>query len=440
MPHTARHATRSAQPERAPSGRALLEPRALIVLSALAAVRIAVPLTALTASRSKLPGLPRFDYVATTGDSSGFYAATREFLASWGRLPLAVLLGLVLVSIVGSVAVIWAWRGQKLGREWLIVLTAAGFALVVTAAVTEMNPPGAAVFGWPLVWSLPMLPYRAVGFPLDPDIAFGFGLVLSLLANVVTVFATALAGLYASGRRSIGLLAASLFGFWPLLVGLIGGSRGWGNGTWTVDAGLVMYTEPLSTALVTVALALLLRPQLTPTTLAFAGVALSLATAVKLTNAIAAVLALGLLAARLQRDRVLPYLAAALSFVPVVAAYWPKGYVALNRDPKYWPDTLFSPGYAFRSWNESLLFAPRTLLLLVPLALLGGFALRSWWPRLLLSAWILGNVAAYTFYAFTPHHPRFFFASLPAVFVLWSLGAATLVTLARSYVRGGRYT
>jgi hypothetical protein len=417
-----------------------------MLLAALAALRIAVPLAAVAASGSKLPGLPRYDYVPATGDGTGFYDATREFLASWGRLPVPVLGALIIGAVCGASALVWAWRGRKLGREWLIVLAAAGFALLVVPAIVEMNPPGAAVFGWPLVWSLPMLPYRTLGFPLDPDIAFGFGLVLSLAANVVTIVAAAFAGLFASGRRSVGLLAAALLALWPLLVGLVGGARAWGNGTWTVDAGLVMYTEPVSTALVTVALALMLSPRLTPTVLAIAGVALGLATAVKLSNAIVAVAVLALLTvaaprtwrnmglSRLGLRGVPPYLAGVLSFAPVVAAYWPKGYAALRDDPDYWPDRPFSADYVVRNWRDSLLFGPRTLLVLVPLGVVGFVVIRNW-PRLVLGAWIVGNVVLYSFYSSTAEHPRYLFASLPALFVLWSAGALMLAEAARRATR-----
>jgi hypothetical protein len=399
------------------------------VLGVLALVRIAVPLAVLAASGRKLPGVPRYAYVPTTGDGSGFYAATREFLASWGRIPTVALVGLAVTAVTAAGALGWAWRRQRAPRAWLIVLAAAGFALVVTPAIGEMHPPGAAVFGWPLLWSLPMLPYRALGFPLDPDIAFGFGLVLSLLANVVTVVATAVCGLYATARRSLALLAAALFAFWPLIVGVVGGARSWENGTWTVDAGLAMYTEPVSTALVTVALALLLSPRLTSTRLALAGVALSLATAVKLTNVLAAAAALVLVAARVERRRALAYVAGAVSFVSVVATYWPKGYSAQFDNPNSWPRHPFSAGYVVHSWSDSLLFRPPTLLVLAPLAVIGFLAVRNVWRRLLLAAWIVGNAVFYSFYRVTPQHPRFLFASLPAVFVLWSAGAGTVLRL-----------
>jgi hypothetical protein len=291
-----------------------------------------------------------------------------------------------------------------------------------------MHAPGAAVFGWPLVWALPMLPYRTLGGPLDPDIAFGFGLALSLAANVVTVVATAYVGLYASGRRAVGLAAAAAYALWPLLMGIVGGERAWGNGTWAVDAGLALYTEPLSTALVTTALALLLAPRLDGLRVALAGIALSLATTVKLSNGLLAGAA-AVIVLVLRRPLVIPYAAGAMTFAPLIAVYWPKGYDAQRREP-------FSLEYAVRSWSDSLLFSPRTLVVLVPLALVGAFALRAWWPRLLLAAWIVPNALVYTFYRVTWEHPRFLFASLPAVFVLWVAGVG--LALGRATQRASR--
>lgn len=273
-----------------------------------------------------------------------------------------------------------------------------------------------------------MLPYRTLGGPLDADVAFGFGLVLSLAANAVTVVATAFAGLYATGRRTLGLAAAAAYALWPLLVGLVAGERSWGNGTWTVDAGLALYTEPLSTALATTAVALLLSPRLDEVRVALAGIALSLATAVKLSNALLAAAA-GLILLALRRPLAIPFAAGALTFAPLVAVYWPKGYEAQRREP-------FSLEYAGRSWADSLLFSPRTLAVLVPLALVGAIALRAWWPRLLLGAWIVPTAALYTFYRVTWEHPRFLFSALPAVFVLWVTGVSA--ALLGRLPRGGR--
>lgn len=392
-------------------------------LAALAAIRVAIPLAALAASGNALPGLPRYEYVGLTGDATGFYAATREFIASWGRLGAPLFAALVVAACAAAVVLVRAWRRAHVRPAWLVIAAAALFAVVVSAAVTQMQPPGAAVFGWPLVWSLPMLPYRALGGALDPDVAFGFGLVLSLAANAATVVATAYAGLHATGRRGLGLAAAAAYALWPLLMGLVGGERAWGNGTWAVDAGLALYTEPLSTALVTTALALLLAPRLTDLHAALAGIAMSLAAAVKLSNALVAAAA-ALLVLVLRRPLAAAFAAGALTFAPLVAVYWPKGYEAQRREP-------FSLDYAVRSWSDSLLFSPRTLLVLVPLAVLGALALRSWWALGLLCVGILPNAVLYTFYRVTWEHPRFLFASLPAVFVLWVAGAATLVERAR---------
>ena len=396
--------------------------RIVAVLAGLGAVRVAIPLAALAASGRKLPGLPRYDYAPTTGDGSGFYAAAREFMGTWKRLAPATLGATAGFAVAATAVIVWACRTRRIGRAWTLVAAACVAGLAITPAVAAMHPPGAGVVGWPIVWSLPMLPYRALGLPLDRDVAFAFGLALSLFANLVTLTAIAFAGLYATGRRSVALLAAALFAFWPLLTGVVAGGRGWENGAWTVDAGLVMYDEPLSTALVAVALALLLSPALAPERVALAGIALSLATAVKLTNGIAGLVALVLLGWRLGPRRTLPYAVGLVSFVPVLVAYWPKGYAA----GELLPEHAFSASYVVRSWSESVLFGPRMLLVLVPIAVVGVVALRGAWPRLVLAAFVLGNVFLYSVYVVTPQHPRFVFASLPAVFVLWSLGAVTL--------------
>jgi hypothetical protein len=391
-------------------------------LAVLVAVRVAVPLAALAASGHALPGQPRYDYVPLTGDATGFYAAAREFMASWGRLPVGVVLALAVLSLAGAVAVVVLWRRRAELRPWLVAAAAAVFGLVVVAAVTQMHETGAAVFGWPLVWSLPMLPYRALGLPLDPEVAFAFGLPLSLAANAVTVVATAYVGAYATGRRGVGLAAAALYALWPLATGTVLGERAWENGGWTVDLGLVLYTEPLSTALTTSALALLLSPAATELRLAVAGVALSLATVVKLSNALLAAAALVLLV--VWRRHPWPFAAGALSLAPVAVAYWPLGYRAGEQDTLL-PEAPFSLSYVDDNWLDSTMFGPRLLIALVPLALLGAFAISSR-PRLLLCAWVLLPAAFYSFYRVTWVHPRFLFTALPAVFVLWVAGVLAL--------------
>jgi hypothetical protein len=398
----------------------------LAALAALVAVRLAIPLAALAAEGTSLPGLPRYDFVALTGDATGFYAAAREFMAAWGRLNMLLLAALALAAAVAAALLVRAWRRRPELRAWLLSAGALGFALLVAAAITQMSAPGAAVFGWPLVWSLPMLPYRALGGPLDPEIAYGFGLTLSLAASAVSVVATAYAGLYATGRRAVGLLAATLFTLWPFLTGLIAGSRAWENGSWQVDVGLHLYTEPLSTALVATALALLLHPRLNDLHLASAGVALGLGAAVKLSNGLIAALGLLVLSAELGARRALPYLVGSLSFAPVVIAYWPLGYVPVFDNPASFPEDAFAARYLLRSWTESLLFRPLTLLIILPVALVGIFAVRRQLALPLLLVWTFLNAAFYSFYAVTPLHPRFLHASLPSLFVLWAAGAAAI--------------
>jgi hypothetical protein len=211
-------------------------------------------------------------------------------------------------------------------------------------------------------------------------------------------------------------VAAALFAAWPLLTRPLAGTSAWENGQWNVDVGLHLYTEPLSTALVAVALALLLTPRLGELQLALAGALLGYATVVKVSNGLFAAAALVLVAIRLGPRRALPLAAAGAAFAPLVAVYWPKGYPEIPDVPG------FSLGQAGRSWADSLLFDPRTVVLLLPLALLGLLAVRPW-VGALLGAAIATNAILFTFYEHTHLHPRFLYASLPALFVLEAAGA-----------------
>lgn len=397
-----------------------------IVLGALAALRILPPLAVLAAEGRDLPGVPRFDLVAGTGDDAGYYAAVREFMAAWARVPLP-LLALVAVGLLAVAAVvIRAWRGGT-RSAWLVVAPTAAFAAAVVVAVLEMEPTGTPVFGWSLVWSLPLLPYRALGLPLDYEIAFAFGFPLSLAANVVALVATAYAGWFATGRRGIGLIAAGALAAWPLVSMLVAGERAWDNGSWIVDTGLALYTEPLSTALVATAAALLLAPS-SGLALAGAGVLLSLATLVKLSNGYLAALVVFVLAQFRGLRNALVFLAGLLTFAPVVLAYWPLSYYDREEDqPSSFPENAFSFDYASANWLDSTLFSPRTLLVLLPLALVGGWSLRRRaYPLALLAGLALANAAFYTIYEPTAGHPRFLYASLPPLFVLLGAGAAAV--------------
>src|SRR5579872_6294730 len=216
-------------------------------LGLLAAVRLAIPLAARADSGSGLPGLPRFTYRGLQGDSTGFYAAAREFMAAWGRVP-RPLLALVAVALVAAaVAIIHAWRRRPELRPWLPPLALLAVALALAVDVHWMKATGAAVLGWPLVWGLAMLPYRALGFALGQGLAWNIGFALSLVFVGLTVVAVAYLGRNASGRRWVGVAAAAFWTFWPLLVGLIAGDHAWANDQWSVDTGLHLYDEPLST-------------------------------------------------------------------------------------------------------------------------------------------------------------------------------------------------
>ena len=81
-------------------------------LALLAAIRVAIPLAAYAGS--SLPGTPSFTRSVRdgglTGDATGFYAATREFMAAWGRMPRGLLVLAALVVLAVGVACALVWR------------------------------------------------------------------------------------------------------------------------------------------------------------------------------------------------------------------------------------------------------------------------------------------------------------------------------------------
>jgi hypothetical protein len=245
-----------------------------------------------------------------------------------------------------------------------------------------------------------------------------------------------LSGVRARGRRAVALTAAAFFALWPILSGLVSGERGWENGTWHVDAGLHLYDEPIATALVALACAIVLGERLGPVALASAGVLSGLATAVRLSNGLLAALLLVLLAAKVGPRRTLPFLAGGLAFAPIVGAWWPRGYAALFDRRDIWPSHPFSADYVVRSWTESLFFSPRAALVLLPLALLGAFVLRRRFALGLLGGLVVTNAAFYSFFAGTAKHPRFLHVALPALLVLWAVGATSLSLGLRKTLQG----
>ena len=390
------------------------------VLASLVLVRIFLPLAVLAgAGSSILPGFPAYEYDPLPGDAYGYHFAMRELLSTTVRLSWA--LPGVLVALVVLVACVHRWRIRPTDRPVVLLVAVWCVAAIATLFVLRMRSPGAPTIGWPLVWSVPVFPYRALGLPLDPDVAFAFGLAISLAANGVSVVSTYLLGLWATGRREVGLVAAALFAFWPMLMPAL--SKTGDVGTWTVDIGLNLYSEPVSTALVTSACALIVRRPADPTLVVVAGSLLGLSVAVRVSNAVIAVCALGFAALRDGWRTGLWFAVAGLAFLPVVVAYWPMGYESLPES--VFRDDAFSLRYAAAAWRDSVLWGVAALVALVPLAIGGTFALRRR-EAVFLWAWILGTALFYTVFFYTPLHPRVFLVALPALFVLWGAGVLML--------------
>ena len=399
----------------------------LTVLAALAALRVAIAVAVLVAEGRKLPLVPAFDWHGFEGDANGYYAAAREAVSS-ARSP-AVAVGLVLSLAVGAgVALLLRRRGTAAWAQLLAVL--AGVVGAATCVVVGMAAPGAPVVGWPLVWAIPLAPLRVLGEP-SLETAWGVGAVLSLACVFVATVATGLLGRWARVRDDVAIGAAAIFTAWPLLTGPIAGEQAWENGTWLVDAGLHLYTEPLSTALVTVALALLVRAETGRTGHVGAGALLGFATVVKLTNGLLALALVPLVAWRRGLPTAAVTAAGGVLFAPVVAAYWNKGYAEIYAGSISASDRPWALDYALDNWQDSLLFTPTLLLVLAPLAITGAVALRDRWVLALLTAVIVLTALTYTVYYVTALHPRFLFVALPALFVLEAQGAVALVEAVR---------
>ena len=402
-----------------------------LALVVLVAVRLAVPLVTLAFSGHALPGLPAYRFQPLNGDSFGFYSATREFISSLGRVDKPLLLLAVVLVTAATVVGVRLWRRSP-GRRWLaVLLPAAALGIAVTLPIHQMHPPGAAVFGWPLIWAVPMIPIRAVGLEPTPNVAFVIGLALTLVALAAAVVATAYVGLYATGRRAVGLIGAGIFAVWPLVSGQAVGHSAWENGQWNVDVGLHLYTEPISTALVVVSVALVLRPATQQLGRAGAGLAIGYATAVKLTNGIVGLVLAVLVAWRHGVRQAVPYALGGLVCLPLVVAYWPKGYVGMFDGATSATAHPWELSYADDAWRHSLLFTPRFLLLLAPFFVIGCFAIRDRWALMVIGTPIFVNAVVYSFYYVTALHPRFLYVTLPFVFVLEAAGAVSLVEIVR---------
>jgi hypothetical protein len=399
-----------------------------VTLGLLAGIRVAVPLLTLALSGHQLPGLPAYRYQPLNGDSYVYYASAREFIASLLRVdPVLVLVSVMVLA--GAVFVgVRLWRGEPRRPALAILLPASAVGLTLTLPVHEMQIKGGGTIGWPLLWSIPMAPIRLVGLGPGPNVAFGLGLSLSLGAIAGIVVATAYLGLYATGSRSVGLVASALFTAWPLVIGQAAGESAWENGQWNVDVGLHLYTEPVSTFLVVTSVVLLLRPVAGEAGFAVAGLAIGYSTVTRLTNGLIGIPLAALVAWRHGLRRAIPYVLGAVLWLPVIAVFWPKGYIGMfdgKAPPSFHPWGL---SYASDAWRHSLVFTPRLLILLAPLFVVGCVVLRDRWVLAVVMTPVVVTATLYSFYYVTAIHPRFLYVTLPFVLVLEAAGGAAVVT------------
>jgi hypothetical protein len=411
----------------------------LVWLCALAAVRAAIPLAAL-AFGGLLPGFPAYSYEGPQGDASGYISTARAIISAGASLVLPVLFVVAVAALLGARS---AWRRYPHCRHWVIAAVAAvAFCLLagVILKIQRQAPSGAV--GWPLVLSLPLVPFRLIGWN-NVDVAVGVGIALAIVANMVTIFATAFIGDRVTGSRRVGVAAATLFTFWPFLTWMLLGDRTWANGAWAVEVGLEVYSEPVSTACVATGIALALvrgRPPWAPVA---AGITLGYAIAVRPTNIVFAAAAAILFAWERDWRSVGRFVVGALTVVPIVLAFLPKkrGYdLNLARQAG---TPLWSNDYLVSTFTNSSIWQPELLVLLLPFVAVGVVVSRSRPVALMLLAGAFANATIYAFFRATWEHPRYLQAGLPALLVLWAAGVAYLADHVRqarrfAHVGGGR--
>ena len=402
----------------------------ILWLAVLSAVRAAIPLVAL-AFGGALPGFPSYSYRGPRGDASGYIDTARAIISAGAGLRL-VLPVLVVVAIVGILGVRWAWRRYPRSRHWVIAGAAALASCLVAAVITniEGQAPAGAV-GWPLLLSLALVPFRVVGW-IDNEVAVAVGIALAIVANTVTIFATAFIGHRVSGSRRVGLVAAALFTFWPFLTWLLLGERTWENSAWAIDVGLELYTEPVSTACVAAGIALALVRGRPPWAVVTSGILLGYATAVRPTNIVFAAAVAILFASERDWRATARLVVGGVAVLPIVVAFLPKkrGYdLALARDQTGLP--LWSNDYVVSTFTDSSVYRPLLLAVLLPLVVVGVLTLPHRGFGLMLLGGALANAVIYSFFRAAWEHPRYLQAGLPALLVLWASGAAWLADRAR---------
>lgn len=397
----------------------------------LALLRVAPAVVVLIANGQSLPLLPGYAYGPPNGDTYGFYAAAREFISSWGRVsrPLLGLGVVVAASMIALAARLWR-QGRRAEAITGVAIVGGAFTCL---AIREMGTTGAGAIGWPIVWSLPLFPLRVAG-DLTYHAAFYIGVSILLLCNVTSVVVTAVVSRHLI-RGRVALVAPALLVLWPFLMRVVEGTGNGVYGSWLADSGLLLYSEPLSTALVVCAIGLiLLRTDGPAAGGAVAGALVAFACAVRVSNAtIAVVLFAGLLVAHAWRSA-FAYAVAGIGVASIAVVFWSRGYSTFHyRRDKAAPDGLFSLHYIVRSWRDSVVFDWKMLAILLPLPLLGLLALRHRSRDLMvLGGTVAVTVCFYSLYYITALHPRFLYVALPSLFVLAALGIEQLGALVRT--------
>ena len=404
--------------------------RWLLWLGALAAVRAAIPLVAL-AFGGALPGFPPYSYEGPRGDANGYIDTARAIISAAAGLGL-LLPVFFAVLVAGALGARWAWRRYPGDRHWVIAASAGLVSCLLAAVILNLDVQASAgAVGWPLLLSLPLVPFRVIGW-IDDEVAVGVGIALAIVANTVTIFATAFIGHRVTGSRRVGIAAAALFTFWPFLTWLLLGEQTWANSAWAIEAGLELYTEPVSTALVAGGLALALVRGRPPWALVTAGIVFGYATGVRPTNIVFAAAAAILFASERDWRSVGRLVVGGVAVLPIMLAFLPKkrGYdLELARDETGLP--LWSNDYLITTFTDSTVYRPLLLVLLLPFVAVGVLAVRSRPVALMLLGGVLANAAVYSFFRATWEHPRYLQAGLPALLVLWSAGAAWVADHAR---------
>src|SRR5262249_35255081 len=154
--------------------------------------------------------------------------------------------------------------------------------------------------------------------------------------------------------------------------------------------------------------------------IAGSGALLGFATAVRVSNITIAALVAVILAFRVDRRTFAVLIAALAGGGAIVASFWSLGYATFGGGrSESAPLGLFSWHYLARSWRDSAVFDWRMLVILLPLPLLGAYAIRKLRLELLLLCGTVAVTAAfYSVYYITALHPRFLFVALPELFVL----------------------